>query len=115
MVRTLVVFLILLILFSSLVAGTTGKISGFVKDKNTGEPLPGVNILLVGTTLGASTDHDGYYVIVNVPVGLHELQVSYIGYKEILIKNIRVLVLMELPGVISIWIRLYWKSRRLSK
>ena len=68
-------------------AGTSGKIAGIVKDKQTGEPLPGVNVLIEGTTLGASTDIDGYYVIVSVPVGVHQLKVSYIGYKEILIYN----------------------------
>jgi outer membrane receptor for ferrienterochelin and colicin len=82
--------MLVLTMLPAVYAGTTGKIAGVVKDKQTGEPLPGVNVLIQGTTLGASTDIDGYYVIVNVPVGVHELQVSYIGYKDILIYNVRV-------------------------
>jgi len=90
MLRKFLVILMVVALVSSVFAGTTGKIAGIIKDKQTGEPLPGVNVLLEGTTLGASTDIDGYYVIVNVDVGVHELRVSYIGYKDILIYNVRV-------------------------
>lgn len=49
-----------------LYAGTTGKIAGVVKDKETGEPLPGANVIIVGTTYGASANLDGEYVILNL-------------------------------------------------
>ncbi len=90
MFRKLVALVLVLMIVPVAFAGTTGKIAGIIKDKQTGEPLPGVNVLIEGTTLGASTDIDGYYVIVNVPVGVHQMKVSYIGYKEILIYNVRV-------------------------
>ncbi len=90
MFKKLLVFLLVLAFVPVVFAGTTGKIAGIITDKQTGEPLPGVNVLIEGTTLGASTDIDGYYVIVNVGVGTHELKVSYIGYKDILIYNVRV-------------------------
>ena len=44
-----------------LFAGTTGKISGRVTDKETGEPLIGANVMVDGTPLGAATDTDGNY------------------------------------------------------
>jgi outer membrane receptor protein involved in Fe transport len=90
MLKKCLVLALVLFMVPALFAGITGKLSGVVKDKQTGEPLPGVNVTVEGTTLGASTDIDGYYVIVNVPVGTHELRVSYIGYKDILIYNVRV-------------------------
>jgi outer membrane receptor for ferrienterochelin and colicin len=90
MFKKILILALVLAMVPAVFAGTTGKIAGVVKDRQTGEPLPGVNVLLQGTTLGASTDIDGYYVIVNVPVGVHELNVSYIGYKDILIYNVRV-------------------------
>ncbi len=90
MFKKLCILVLVLTMVPAVFAGTTGKIAGVVKDKQTGEPLPGVNVLIRGTTLGASTDIDGYYVAVNVPVGVHELHVSYIGYKDILIYNVRV-------------------------
>ncbi|MFH1011500.1 MAG: carboxypeptidase-like regulatory domain-containing protein, partial [bacterium] len=61
-----------LIFFSfELFAGTTGKIAGFVKDAASGEPLIGANILVEGTTLGASADVEGYFFIINVPPGTY--------------------------------------------
>ena len=65
-------------------------IKGFVKDMNSGEALPFANIVLKGTNLGTTTNTDGYFVLVNVPVGLCLLQVQYIGYglKTIEVKNL---------------------------
>jgi len=71
-------------------AGTTGKIAGVVKDKETGEPLPAVNVVLVGTTLGAATGLNGEYFILNVPPGTHEVKASMVGYTEVIEKNVRV-------------------------
>jgi len=61
-------------------AGTTGKISGFVKDKQTGEPLVGVNITIDGMSLGAASNIDGYFYIINIPPGSYDLTASYVGY-----------------------------------
>ncbi|GAB4340178.1 MAG: hypothetical protein Kow0037_25860 [Calditrichia bacterium] len=72
--------------------GTTGKIAGVVVDKSTGEPLPGVNVIIEGTTLGASTDIDGYYVILNVPVGTFNVRASYIGFNDVVMQGVRVSV-----------------------
>ena len=56
-----------------------GNISGIVTDGD-GVPLPGVNVVVNGTTVGAQTDFDGYYSI-NAPIG-SELIFSYIGFKS---------------------------------
>ena len=61
-------------------AGAT--IQGHVKDSKTGEPLVGANVLIIGTVLGASTDLNGKYVILNVPKGTYSVKASYIGYKS---------------------------------
>jgi outer membrane receptor protein involved in Fe transport len=86
---------VVLLLFLALVpfgiyAGTTGKIAGVVTDKSTGDPLPGVNVIVEGTTLGASTDIDGYYVILNVPPGFYNVKASYIGYTDMVIQEAKV-------------------------
>jgi hypothetical protein len=66
--RILPLFLLLIIFISNtLFAGTTGKIAGRIVDQETGESLPGVNVVVKGTTLGSTTDLDGYYVILQVP------------------------------------------------
>ena len=53
---------ILLCLTAFVFAGTTGKIDGLVIDGETGNPLPGVNVIIQGTSLGAATNIDGKYV-----------------------------------------------------
>jgi outer membrane receptor for ferrienterochelin and colicin len=75
---------------SILYAGTTGKIAGVVTDAETGDALPGVNIVISGTAMGAATDMDGYYIILNVPPGLHNVTFSMIGYREVRYENVRV-------------------------
>jgi len=76
-------FFILLLAVSMLFAQSSriaGKIAGFVTDDQSGDPLAGVNIVLQGTSLGAATDIDGGYTILNVPAKRYEITFSYIGY-----------------------------------
>lgn len=88
-----VIFLAAIILSAALAhAGTTGKISGRVLDKNTKEALPGASVLLEGTTLGASADRNGAFVILNVPPGTFKVKVSYIGYGTVAVANVKVAV-----------------------
>jgi len=77
-------------LVNSLFAGTTGKISGFVTDKSTNERLPGVNIVITGTMLGAATDENGEYFIMNVPVGVYTIEASMIGYHKFVYTNVEI-------------------------
>ena len=82
--------IIFIIFTRTLYPGITGKIAGRVTDAETRMPLPGVNIVLSGTTLGAATDHDGYYTILNIPPGIYTLSVTMMGYKEIRMEGLRV-------------------------
>lgn len=91
MIRRIFAFIILLVPIL-VYSGTTGKISGAVTDQATGEPMVGVNIVVEGTVLGAATSSDGYYTILNVPVGSYTLRASYIGYAEVVIQNMVVSV-----------------------
>ena len=75
-----------------LVAGTTGKISGTVVDEETGEPLPGVAVSIVGTTMGALTDINGEYFVINVPVGTYILRAALIGFAPVEVTNVDVSV-----------------------
>ena len=84
--------ILLILSFSTLsLAGTKGKIVGTVTEKDTGKPLPGANIVLVGTLLGAMTDVDGNYYILNVPSETYSLTISYIGYSLVTVKNVKVI------------------------
>jgi hypothetical protein len=81
---TLCIVVLMLLGVSSLLAQSGGKISGKVTDDATGEPLPGCNVVIVGTVMGASTDADGTFFILNVPPGKYDVQTSVIGYKRIM-------------------------------
>ncbi len=61
--------------------GSTGTISGFVKDSTNSESLSFVNVFVQGTTRGAATNRDGYYVITGVPRDTVTVVASIIGYK----------------------------------
>ncbi|MBT4052827.1 MAG: TonB-dependent receptor [Bacteroidetes Order II. Incertae sedis bacterium] len=59
------------------------QVSGTVTDADTGDALPGANVVIEGTTLGTATDQDGRYTISGVPTGTHTLTASFIGYEEV--------------------------------
>ena len=83
--------LCLIIIFTlDLLAGTTGKISGKITDATTGETLPSVNITIPGTQLGAISDINGNYVILNVPPGVYTVSASMVSYRKKEITDVRV-------------------------
>jgi len=63
-------------------AGTTGKLTGQVVDAS-GQPLPGVNVVIDGTLRGAMTDVDGYYLILAMDPGKINVVASMIGYNSV--------------------------------
>ena len=85
-----------------LFASTRGKISGKIVDAQSKEPLPGVNVLLVGTNMGAATDANGEYFIANVPVGVYSITASMIGYQEVTITNVHVRINGTTEAVFSL-------------
>jgi outer membrane receptor protein involved in Fe transport len=94
-----------IILFTASVAFTkplsiTGKIAGRVTDTNTGEALPYVNVVIDGTSVGAATDLDGYYSILNIAPGTYNLKVSAIGYSPLRIEGVKVSI--DLTSTIDI-------------
>jgi len=89
--QTILKISLLLLSFSFLsFAGTTGKIKGKVTDLETGTPLPGVNVIVEGLNIGASTDSNGEYVILNVSPGVHIIKFSMIGFASYIVNNVNV-------------------------
>ncbi len=76
------------LLLGTILFAEGGKISGWVTEKDSGNPLPGVSILVVGAGIGADTDSDGRFIILNVSPGTYTLQTSYIGYATIKVKDL---------------------------
>jgi hypothetical protein len=71
-------------------AHVSAKIAGKVFDATTQEPLPGANVTIEGTTMGASTDADGEYFILNVPPGTYTIRASVVGYDPLVVTGVRV-------------------------
>ena len=75
-------FICILMITGTVYPGTTGKIAGQVHDSQTGEPLPGANIIIEGTHWGTAADLNGNYVILNIRPGSYTLKISMMGYKQ---------------------------------
>jgi outer membrane receptor protein involved in Fe transport len=72
--------LFLVVFCCAVFAQNSGKISGRVTDGKIKEGIPGANIVIKGTKLGAITDMDGIYFILNVPPGEYNVSASMVGY-----------------------------------
>ena len=77
--KRVIVLLSLVILPAMIFAQIHGKVAGVVSN-TAGAPLPGANVVIVGTSYGAAADADGRYFIVDVPAGKYTVQFQYIGY-----------------------------------
>ncbi len=81
---------ILIFFFSGLIySQVSGKLTGKVTDE-AGEPLIAANVIVDGTTLGAATDVDGRYIILNIRAGNYTVRFRYLGYKTHVVENVRI-------------------------
>jgi len=87
--KTLKFILALLIFFSvNTMSQNKGSIAGKITDKSNNEELVGANVLIVGTTIGSSTDLDGFYSIRNLAPGKYQLRFSYISYQTVVVSDV---------------------------
>ena len=71
-----------LALFSGAIMFAQSTITGTVTDANSNDPLPGVNIKVIGKSLGTSTDFDGNFTLkVNEEVPF-SIEVTFVGYER---------------------------------
>ncbi|UCD37655.1 MAG: TonB-dependent receptor [Fidelibacterota bacterium] len=64
-----------------LFAQSNGRISGYLRDADTGEPLKYANVVLQGTARGAASNVHGFYVIIGIPPGNYRLRAMMMGYE----------------------------------
>jgi outer membrane receptor protein involved in Fe transport len=69
-------------------AAVTGKISGTVRDTETGEALFPANIIVEGTVMGAASRPTGEYFIINVPPGTYEVRAKMMGYRDVVVEGV---------------------------
>ena len=80
--------LLTLLLFSSVTVlnakeKTTGNISGVLTEKETGQPVIGASVSIVGTKRGAITDNNGRYTIKDVEPGTYTLKITHLDYNSL--------------------------------
>lgn len=76
----LTLFILSLLLTSATIAQNTGTIRGFVYDGGSGEPVIFTNVIVKGTTIGATTDDNGFFSITDAPVGKQTVICTALGY-----------------------------------
>lgn len=83
---------IIVLLLSQVAFTQTGIIKGVILDKQSESPLGGASVELLNMQVatGAIADFDGRFSLNNVPIGRHDLQISYIGYESVILPNIDV-------------------------
>ena len=81
----------ILILHQILFGGTTGKLSGTLIDKETGEPLIGCNIIIEDTYLGTSSNEKGEYALLNIPPNTYSIRFEMIGYKKLVNEGVTII------------------------
>ena len=84
--------LVLLIGTNLLAQGLTGKLVGSVTDAITKEALIGVNVMLDGTTIGAATNLEGKFLILNIPPGRYNISASMIGYSKVTQQEVEIFI-----------------------
>ena len=84
--------MVLFILPLGVFAQTSGKIAGRVTEEGTGEPLPGANVVVVGTKWGTTADVNGDYFILQVSPGTYDVKASLVGYQGVSKTGVMVLV-----------------------
>ena len=84
------------LLFSLSAVSQTLNIEGVIKDAENGDTLPGVSVILKGSSKGTQSDFDGFYSLKNVEKGA-TIVYRYLGYKvkEVIVEATIMNVMME--------------------
>ena len=84
----IVLMIILMSLSAFKINAQTGNLTGILIDKD-GLYVPGASILILDIQKGIISDFDGKFKILKIPVGMHKLKITYLGYRDI-IKDIEI-------------------------
>jgi len=79
----LIITTLAILFLPSVLLSQTATVRGFVYEEESGEPAMFSNVFLEGTTFGASSDVNGYFLISKIPAGSYTLKVTYLGFDTI--------------------------------
>ncbi|MFH1853156.1 MAG: TonB-dependent receptor [Candidatus Neomarinimicrobiota bacterium] len=90
MLRKLIIYLVFVPLAGIHLLAITGSIVGVVQDQVTLQPLPGANVIIIDSELGAATDGTGQFAITDLPVGSYHVKALMMGYEPEVKLNVQV-------------------------
>ena len=88
--RISLVILVALLFSINVSADGLGAVKGTVTDADTGDPVKGVKVEVVGTQKSATTDADGKYLMSNIKPGKYDVKASHWDYQEEVNKNVNI-------------------------
>ncbi|MDZ7764159.1 MAG: TonB-dependent receptor [Melioribacteraceae bacterium] len=88
--KSIIISFLILMFSSAIFAGQTGKLAGYIKDSETGEPVIGANLIIQDTYLGAAADIEGYYYINNIPPGKYTVVITSVGYAKTTVTDVNI-------------------------
>jgi outer membrane cobalamin receptor len=87
---TLILFLLLTSVPAVSLFAQAGMLQGVIVDEETKETIIGATVRIAGTGMGTATDFDGRYIIRNIPEGVYEVTVSYVGYNTVTVTDVEI-------------------------
>ena len=87
-------FLLISLLGTNFSAGAQaqmGNISGVVRDASTGYRVSGATVAIEGSQSATTSNEEGAFVFVGVPIGQHSLRITYVGYQQMLVEGVIVM------------------------
>jgi hypothetical protein len=76
------IFLLISIVIIQVAEAQTGSVRGRIFNEKNNEPIPFVNIVIIGTNIGSTSDFDGNFIITGVEPGFWKLTASSVGYEQ---------------------------------
>jgi len=89
-IKRKVIILIIALSASVAVMAQKGSIEGIAADKKNNEVLPGVTIMIEGTTIGTTADFDGHFIIPDLKPGKYKVKASYVSYNTVFVEDVTV-------------------------
>ena len=78
------------LIYTVVMAGSTGKLTGVVVDKETGDPIPGASVQIIGMSHGSITDAAGRFMIDDIPPGIYSIRINSLWCQTIRMDNIEI-------------------------
>ena len=117
MKRKLMLLLACLFVGIGLVTAQTQKVTGVVISEEDGQPVIGASVLVKGTQIGAITNVDGDFTLLNVPSSAKTLQISFVGMQtqEVTIKpNVKVVMKSDSEMLDEVMVVAYGTAKKSS-